>query len=273
VHRPRREPVECCQARVRRVGSVHDSNSIGNRSERRDRTRVTLVARNEAKLQAHVARLGSGHRYLALDLSISTDVQRLAEDVRVSHYDVLINNAGVGVYGAFSNTPLAPTQAMLRLNIDCLVELSHAYLVGAKRGDALINVSSTLSLLSFPGATAYCATKAFVSAFSEGLWFENQPRGIYVACLLPGVTATDFHAASGGLPENKPPEGITQTSAQVVDEAMRALASRTQPTVLTSFMNKVMVFVCTRLLPRSAMIKIMGGQSPVLKAPPPQIRS
>jgi uncharacterized protein len=229
---------------------------------------VTLVARNETKLQAHVQRLGAGHRYIGLDLSVPADVQKLAEDIRTSNYNVLVNNAGVGVYGTFSDVALAPIQSMLRLNIDCLVTLSHAFLAGAKRGDTLLNVSSTLALLSFPGATAYCATKAFVSAFSEGLWFENKPRGVYVACVLPGVTATDFHQAAGGLPDQLPPQAITQTVGQVVDEAMSALAARSQPTVLTSFVNKAMIFVCTRLLPRSAMINMMGAQSPVKPAPP-----
>ena len=59
-------------------------------------------------------------------------MKRVADDVRNSKYDVLINNAGVGVYGAFDQTSLETTQSMLRLNIDSLVMLSHAYLQNAK---------------------------------------------------------------------------------------------------------------------------------------------
>ena len=224
---------------------------------------VTLVARGEAKLKAHVARLGAGHRFIAADLSVPAYWKRVAEDVRATKYDLLVNNAGVGVYGAFADGPVEPTLAMMRLNMDSLVELSHAFLQVAKKGDALLNVASTLALLSFPGAASYCATKAFVTAFSEGLWFENKPRGIYVAALLPGVTKTNFHEAAGGGADNVPPEGITQTSAQVVDVGLSALERRSSPTVLTSFTNKAMVFFSTRMIPRKLMVNMMGGQSPV----------
>ena len=233
----------------------------------KDGYQVTLVARGAAKLNEHVARLGTGHRALAADLSLAADIERVAADVRATKYDVLFNNAGVGVYGNFADTPLEPTAAMMRLNMDSLVALSHAFLQVAKRGDALINVASTLALLSFPGASTYCATKAFVTAFSEGLWFENKARGVYVAALLPGVTKTNFHQAAGGSATEKPPEAISQTAAQVVDVAMAALRSRSSPSVLTSFTNKAMVFLNTRVLPRKAMVNLMGGQSPV-KTPP-----
>ena len=224
---------------------------------------VTVVARNAAKLDELVQRLGDGHRALAADLSVQEDWRRVAADVRATQYDLLINNAGVGVYGKFCDASLDANAAMMRLNMDSLVELSHAFLSVAKKGDALMNVASTLALLSFPGATTYCATKAFVLAFSEGLWFEQRPKGVYVCALLPGVTKTNFHEASGGKPEHAPPAAITQTAAQVVDVAMKALKRRKRPTILTSFMNKAMCFVTNRLMTRKAMVGMMGGQSPV----------
>lgn len=233
---------------------------------------VTLVARGGAKLAEHVARLGAGHRFLAADLSVPADVARVADDVRATKYDLLVNNAGVGVYETFAEGPLEPTRAMMRLNMDSLVELSHAFLQGAKQGDALMNVASTLALLSFPGAAVYCATKAFVTAFSEGLWFENKPRGVYVAALLPGVTKTNFHDAAGGAADSKPPEAISQSSADVVSVALEALEARSSPTILTSFTNKAMVFFSTRVVPRKVMVNMMGGQSPV-KPKAPQLSS
>lgn len=238
----------------------------------KDGYEVTLVARGEEKLKKHVARLGKGHRYLCADLSVAADTARVADDVRKTKYDLLVNNAGIGVYGMFAETPIEPTLAMMRLNMDSVVTLSHAFLEGAKKGDALLNVASTLALLSFPGASVYCASKAFVCAFSEGLWFENKSRGVYVAGLLPGVTETDFHAAAGGAADQKPPKSITQTAAQVVDVAMAALESRSHPTILTSFVNKAMVFMNTRIMPRKAMVNMMGGQSPV-KSQPAQLKS
>ena len=233
----------------------------------KDGYQVTLVARNEAKLKEHVARLGVGHRALAADLSVTEDTQRVVAELKATKYDVLINNAGVGVYGNFAETALEPTLGMMRLNIDSLVVLSHAYLQGAKKGDALINVASTLGMLSLPGASVYCASKSFVTTFSEGLWFENKPRGVFVGALLPGVTKTNFHAAAGGAPGEAPPEAISQTSAQVVDAGMAQLRRRSNPNALTSFKMRAMVFFSTRIMPRKTMVTMMGGNSPV-KSPP-----
>lgn len=228
---------------------------------------VTLVARGAAKLAEHVARLGTGHRFIAADLSVPADVARVADDVRSTKYDLLVNNAGVGVYETFAEGPIEPTRAMMRLNMDSLVELSHAFLQAAKRGDALLNVASTLALLAFPGAATYAATKAFVTAFSEGLWFENKARGVYVGALLPGVTKTNFHEAAGGATDAKPPDAISQTSAEVVNVAMKALEARSSPTVVSGFANKAMLF-STRLMPRKAMVNMMGGQAPAPPKPP-----
>ncbi len=229
----------------------------------KDGYQLTLVARSEAKLKEVAARLGAGHRALVADLSVAADIHRVAEEVRAAKYDVLVNNAGIGVYGIFDDDPLEKTQAMLRLNIDSVVELSHAYLQGAKKGDALLNVASTLGLLAFPGASAYCASKSFIISFSENLWFENKGRGVYVAGILPGVTKTNFHAAAGGSADQSPPEAISQSAEAVADVVMRALKRRSTPTVLTSFINKAMVFMNTRLMPRKTMVSMMGGQSPV----------
>ena len=223
---------------------------------------VTLVARSEVKLKDIVGRIGNGASYLVADLSIPTDMEKVATNVRAKKYDLLVNNAGVGTYGKFTAQDLAPQLAMLRLNIDSLVILSHAYLSGAKSGDALMNVASTLGLLAFPGGSAYCGSKSFVTSFTEGLWWENKSRGVYVSSLLPGVTKTNFHEAAGGRADQQPPEAITQTAAQVVDVAMHALERRKSPTIVSGFMNKAMVFMTNRLMSRKAMVNLMGKQSP-----------
>jgi len=223
---------------------------------------VTIVARNEAKLKEIAARIGNGASYIAADLSKPSDIEKIATDVRTKKYDLLVNNAGVGTYGKFAEQDLAQQLAMLRLNIDSLVTLSHAYLAGAKSGDALMNVASTLGLLAFPGGSAYCGSKSFVTTFSEGLWWENKSRNVYVCALLPGVTKTNFHEAAGGKADQQPPEAITQTSAQVVDVAMHALKSRKSPTIVSGFMNKAMVFMTNRLMTRKGMVNLMGKQSP-----------
>lgn len=222
---------------------------------------VTAVARSEDKLTALMEELGEGHRYLVADLSDPQGVEVVAAELRASPYDLLVNNAGIGTYGPFHEVELDRTLAMLRLNIDALVTLSHAWLAGARAGDALINVSSTLAFMPMPTGSAYSASKSFVTAFSDGLWYENKDRGVYVMGLCPGVTYTDFHHRAGGTADSKPPDAISQTPEQVVQTALAALKRRGAATVITGIPNKAAAFMA-RLMPRSWLVGMMGSNAP-----------
>lgn len=221
---------------------------------------VTLVARSATKLDELASKL-PGASAITADLSDPADIARVAQGVREGGYDLLVNNAGIGVYGRFDETPLDTQLAMMRLNMDALVTLSHAFLATAKSGDALVNVASTLGLLAFPTASAYAATKYFVIGFSESLWHEQKARGVYVMVLAPGATITNFHSAAGGTEKNAPPAGVSQTPEQVVAVARAALAARSSPTVVSGFSNKAMVFM-SRFMPRWAVVDMMGSFAP-----------
>src|SRR5581483_3536813 len=210
---------------------------------------VKGVARNEARLKGLMAELGTGaHSYLTADLSTKEGIDKVSAELAGNHYDLLINNAGIGIYGKFYETPLSKLQAMTRLNCDAVTALSHAFLNKAQKGDALINVASGLAFLHMAGAGLYSATRSFVATFSETLWYEQRKRGIYVMGLCPGVTATNFHTRSGGGKDDVPPKAITQTPEQVVDKALKALKKRNKPIVLSGAANTFMVVGLTRLL-------------------------
>ncbi|MFK0255128.1 SDR family NAD(P)-dependent oxidoreductase [Streptomyces sp. NPDC090445] len=91
---------------------------------------------------------------------------------------------------------------VLHLNCEALVGLAHAFLAVARPGAALVNVASTPAFSPRPGQAVYGATKAFVHAFSQALWFEQRPRGIHVPAVCPGPTATrpDLHADTPAAP-------------------------------------------------------------------------
>jgi hypothetical protein len=122
---------------------------------------------------------------LVADLADPDQLQRVAADVESTGYSLLVNNAGYGIYGRFEEVSLDRQEHLMTVNMNALVRLSHAFLKKAVAGDALINVSSALSLLSYPGGAVYAATKAFVTNFTESLWYENKDRGVYVMALLP----------------------------------------------------------------------------------------
>ncbi len=124
-------------------------------------------------------------------------VQTLAE--RGLTVDVLVNNAGYGMAGAFAESEGSAQLGMIDLNVRALVELTHIYwprLLRNKRGGVL-NVASTAAFQPGPFMAIYCATKAFVLSFSEALWEEARGTGVHVSCLCPGVTESGFHKRAG----------------------------------------------------------------------------
>jgi short-subunit dehydrogenase len=220
---------------------------------------VTAVARNEKRLKELMEDLDSNAcAYKKADLSTQEGTEEIYKELTANHYNLLINNAGFGVYGEFYKTNLDKLKNMTRLNCDALVDLSHAFLKKSKRGDALINVSSALAFMPTPSAGLYAATKAFVTSFSESLWYEHKERGVYVMGLCPGVTSSQFHQRAGGSEKNRPPGVITQTPEQVVDVAMKALKKRSSPTIVSGYTNSLATNL-VRLLPRKHLVSMMSN--------------
>ncbi len=223
---------------------------------------LLLVARDKVKLEAAIQNLpGKEHRYLVADLSKKDDAHVIADQITQNHYDVLINNAGVGMYGRFEEMPLSQQVNMINLNIIGLTLLSYAYIKNAKKGDSLVNVASFLGTTSYPGAAVYSATKAYVTNFSEALWWENKGRGVYVLGFCPGVTHTNFHKTSGGS-QDLFPKFITQTPVQVAEELIYSLNKRTKPKAVSGATNRFMLFF-QRFLSRKMVVNMMGGFSPI----------
>jgi len=218
-------------------------------------TRVTLVARNEAKLRE------TGFDYIVADLSQPAGVELVTQRLGATHYDVLINNAGAGLYGRFTELTLEDQLRMMRLNMDSVVVLSHAYLRAAKPGDALVNTASFLAYAPFPGAAAYSATKAFVATFSETLWWEYKKKGIYVLGFSPGVIATGFHKTAGASVASFP-RVLVQSPASAATELVAALRKRNAPRVISGFATRLMIRL-HRLVSRKTAINMMGTSSPI----------
>jgi short-subunit dehydrogenase len=190
------------------------------------------------------------------DLSSEAGQLKAVEELNSTHYDLLVNNAGVGIVGAFSEAPIDRQLAMMRLNCEAVVRLAHAYLKNAQSGDALINISSTIGFTPMPSLGLYCATKAFVTSFSESLWFEQKPKGVFVMGFCPGMTSTNFQINAGGRTEDLP-KSMSQTPEKVVDNALKALASRKRPTEFSGMKN--WMFASTsRFMPRKMFVNMLG---------------
>lgn len=217
---------------------------------------VTGVARNQAKLADLVREIGGDT--LTADLSVDDGQAAVVERLRSERYDLLVNNAGVGVEGSFAETSLDKQLAMVRLNCEAVVKLSHAYLASARKGDMLVNVSSVLAYTPLPGMALYSATKAFVTALSETLWFEQKARGVHVMGFHPGITTTSFQTTAGGSIDDLP-KGLSQTASEVAQCLVREIARQSGPNVISGAKNAAFKSV-TRLLPRPVVMKMMTSR-------------
>ena len=227
---------------------------------------VTGVARSYDKLRALVQSLpGVGHRFIMADLTNEEQLNHVVLDLQKEGYNLLINNAGYGMYNRFHEMSLSGQLNMIDLNVGALVVLSHHFLNKAQADDALINISSGLSLVTYPGGAVYVATKAFVTNFTESLWYENKRRDIYVAAILPGATKTNFHNVAFDDPNKRPPESRYQNAEDVVEEALTVIAKRKRPSFITGAKNRFLINLASRFMSRSSMIKTMAGNNPALK--------
>lgn len=218
---------------------------------------VTAIARNEERLDSLLAEIGREHRKVVTDLSTEGGLALVLEYLKTDHFTLLINNAGSGFVGQFSDTPLANIRAMIFLNITSVVDLSHAFLARAKRGDGIIQVASVLSYLPMPKQAIYSATKAFVASFAESLWIQCRQKGITVINLCPGSTATNF-AERAGWEKNSVPAWASESAETVAENALRALERKSGPTVVSGWMNQL-TLVFTRFLTRRALVRLMGA--------------
>ncbi|HEX7511592.1 MAG TPA: SDR family NAD(P)-dependent oxidoreductase [Chitinivibrionales bacterium] len=217
---------------------------------------ITGVARNESKLKGLIQDIGQNHKYIVADLSSEAGQLKTVAELNSAHYDLLVNNAGVGVVGAFTEASIDKQLAMMRLNCEAVVRLSHAYLTSAQSGDALINISSTIGFTPMPSIGLYCATKAFVTSFSESLWFEQKAKGVFVMDFCPGITSTNFQVNAGGRTEDLP-KNMAQTPEMVVDNALKALDSRKRPTEFSGMRNWMFANM-SRLMPRKMFVNMLG---------------
>lgn len=219
--------------------------------------RLVLVARSEARLQALAARLTEAHgatvACLPADLSLLGAAGRLHAAVRALgwHVDVLINNAGIASFGAFSSLTLEAQREEVALNVSALVELTYAFLpeIEARQG-GVIQVASTAAFQPVPWMAVYAASKAFVLSFSEALWAEYQGRGVRVLALCPGATDTPFFVRAS----EQAALGPKASPAAVVQLGLDAF-SRGRSSVIHGARN-YWTTQLSRLLPREAVLRV-----------------
>jgi short-subunit dehydrogenase len=185
---------------------------------------VVLVARRSERLRDLESQLQGPAHVLACDLA--NDAASLADEVaaRGLRVDVLVNNAGFGTSGRFTQVEAAREAEEVRLNCEALVVLTHAFLPGMveRRRGGVITVASTAGFQPIPYEATYSASKAFAMTFSNALSAELRGTGVRALCVSPGPVPTEFQEVAGYGSEWLPPVPGKISAEQVARESLRA---------------------------------------------------
>jgi short-subunit dehydrogenase len=167
---------------------------------------TVVTARNPQQVEDIVKGHEGNALVLKLDVTDSEQVNAAvkATTERVGQIDVLVNNAGVGYFGAFEESDISEVRQMFEINVWGLTEMTRAVLPGMRerRAGTVVNISSVGGLVAFPSLSFYNASKFAVEALSESLSQEVQPLGIKVLLVEPGPFRTDWAGRSANQASN-----------------------------------------------------------------------
>ncbi len=181
------------------------SSGIGAVFARKLATRgydLVLLARREDRLRALAAELPVHVDVLAADLSCEEGIAAGERAIRdCARIELLVNNAGFGTLGRFWEADIESQIRMHEVHVMATMRLTHAALARMvpQGGGGVISVSSVAAFGQGPANVSYCATKAWINSFTEGLDMELRAMRspVKVQALCPGFTITEFHETLG----------------------------------------------------------------------------
>ena len=195
-------------------------------------TNLVLTARRRERLEELARNLAAQNkvevRVFVADLAVPDGPETIFEFTTAQGIEVelLINNAGFGVYGEFADRDARRLTEMVQVNCIAAVHLTRLYLprmVAQGHGDVMI-LASTAAFQAVPFISTYAATKAFDLLFAEGLAEEVKPHGVRVCALCPGSTESEF-AEVAGQTHLTFSKNRRETAEKVARTGLRALAA------------------------------------------------
>jgi NAD(P)-dependent dehydrogenase (short-subunit alcohol dehydrogenase family) len=202
--------------------------------------------------QSTAERIGSGALAARLDVTDKASLVTFLDTVesRLGPLDVFVNNAGIMPLSSLLDEDDATTARMIDLNLRAVIVAAREAarrMVARGAGGHIVNVASTAGKAGLVGGSTYCATKAGVIAFSEGIEQELAEHGVHVSTVMPGIVQTELATGVADLPGLK-----AITPEQVADAIAAALAKPR----LEVFVPKAAgpLLLMPRLLPRRAAL-------------------
>lgn len=173
---------------------------------------LVLVARDAQRLETLAVELRERYpievEVLPADLATEAGCQLVVDRLGAAEraVDLLVNNAGIGLYRPFGQAPLAEEERMLDLNVRAVLVLTHAAVraMTARGQGQIINVSSVAGFMPRGAAATYAASKSWVTSFSRGISLLLRGTGVTITAICPGFTHTEFHARAEADMSNTP---------------------------------------------------------------------
>jgi hypothetical protein len=199
-----------------------------------------------------------GVQVVACDLEKREERARLIEVIHEKCPDLVINNAGFGLYGEALTYSTSEQMSMLDVNGKAVLELtleSARTLISKNKPGLILNMSSAAAFQIFPTLAVYASVKAFVSHFSQSLDFEFRAYGVRVLTACPGMVDTPFQAkASGNAVLKKEP--ATMSAEKVAELIWRQIKSQT-PLVIMDWKYRFLTAL-SKLIPKNWLATMLS---------------
>lgn len=213
------------------------SSGIGEAIARKlaaERMHVFLVARRAERLAGiakEIQSAGGSAQAIPADLSDESDRLKVYRQVLDSHcvVDVLVNNAGLGWYGYYSDMPWSTAHELIQVNITTVAQLTRMFLPEMRvRGQGhVINIGSIAGSLPSQGTALYSASKAYLDAFTTALHRELRNSGVCASLIRAGPVASEFFEQAERHPGGQPvPAGRFGIPPQRIAEHVWRLIER-----------------------------------------------
>ncbi len=213
---------------------------------------LILVARRKKKLEELKKQLTTKVTIINLDISSTYNCMKLYDKVKKEDIDIVINNAGFGLFGEFTETSLDKELDMIDTNIKAVHTLTKLFLKDFKEKDSgyILNVSSSAAFLSGPLMSTYYATKGYVLKLTEAIYEElrREDSNVYIGALCPGPVDTEFNDVA-----NVKFSIQSLNSHDVAEYAINQMFKR-KLIIIPGWKMKFIVF--SRLLPRKLLLRI-----------------
>lgn len=222
---------------------------------------LILAGRNESKLES-----------LREELSILVEVKTISGDLenpqdrlvlidlmKELQPDLLINNAGFGLYGEVLNSPTKEQLSILEVNGMVVMELTiemAKMVVSQHKPGIIVNISSVAGFIVFPLSAVYAASKAFVTHLSQSLDFELRSKGVRVLAFCPGMIDTAFQERAGG--ERNEKESLGVMTPQFVAEKIWNQIEKLSPLVIVDWKYRLLL-ILSKIIPNKWIASIQAS--------------